>query len=283
MLLDDSYGGQTGPCRRCQQQITIPNPLPKEIRQEPTTRTIELPWLFGLALITFLMVGVVFSVVALSRWRMVAGPGMVVGGTPIGYTLPETQGEALYQALQAYQADHGTLPPSHTVDAAGKPLHSWRVLLLPYLGRKDLYDKLRLDEPWNSTFNLAQFSAETMPDALDSPNGSGRQDAETSFVAIESDSPFFSPGTGQALAVAAGVERILLVEMLDHRIRWYEPRDVPFDSFVEYYNSAAHPIPALQTDGTVAPLAVGWYSDEQLRTRITRDAAESSNQEIREN
>lgn len=276
MLLDDSYAGQTGPCRRCQRPITIPNPLPKEIRQERVARTIELPWLFGLALISILMVGVVLVVVTLSRWRMAVGPGIAAGGTPIGYVLPDAQGDALFQALQAYQADHGTLPPSHTVDADGKPLHSWRVLLLPYLGRKDLYDKLRLDEPWNSPFNRAQLSAETIPDALVSPNATGRHDGETNFVAIETDSPFFPPGTGKALTTNLGAERVLLVEMLDHGIRWYEPRDVPFTTFVEYYDSSASPVPTLQADGTVSPLAVGWYSDEQLRKRLTRDSADAT-------
>ena len=32
---------------------------------------------------------------------------------------------------------------------------SWRVLLLPYLGEKDLYDRFNLTEPWNSPVNIA--------------------------------------------------------------------------------------------------------------------------------
>jgi hypothetical protein len=52
-----------------------------------------------------------------------------------------------------YQRQHGTLPPAYTVGADGKPLHGWRVLLLPYLGQTALYSKLRLDEPWDSPHN----------------------------------------------------------------------------------------------------------------------------------
>ena len=56
-------------------------------------------------------------------------------------------------AMLIYQHEHGTLPPAYTVDADGKPLHSWRVLLLPYLGESELYGQLRLDEPWDSRHN----------------------------------------------------------------------------------------------------------------------------------
>ena len=60
-------------------------------------------------------------------------------------------------ALLAYEADHGVLPPAFTADANGAPLHSWRVLILPYLGEaeRELYGKLRLDEPWDSEANRA--------------------------------------------------------------------------------------------------------------------------------
>ena len=47
-------------------------------------------------------------------------------------------------AMLLYEHEHGTLPPAWTVDADGNPLHSWRVLLLPYLGEQELYAKIRL-------------------------------------------------------------------------------------------------------------------------------------------
>ncbi|MDO4630229.1 MAG: DUF1559 domain-containing protein [Planctomycetia bacterium] len=40
-----------------------------------------------------------------------------------------------------------------TVDDEDKPLHSWRVLLLPYLEQQELLDQIRLDEPWDSDWN----------------------------------------------------------------------------------------------------------------------------------
>lgn len=61
--------------------------------------------------------------------------------------------QALAGALLAYQVDRGSLPPAYTVDALGNPLHSWRVLILPYLGEKELYARFALDEPWDSETN----------------------------------------------------------------------------------------------------------------------------------
>ena len=56
-------------------------------------------------------------------------------------------------ALHNYQYEYGTLPPAYTVDAEGNKLHSWRVLLLPFLEQQALYEQIRLDEPWDSEHN----------------------------------------------------------------------------------------------------------------------------------
>ena len=56
-------------------------------------------------------------------------------------------------ALHSYHDTYHSFPPAYTVDEDGYPLHSWRVLLLPFLEENDLYKKIRLDEPWNSEHN----------------------------------------------------------------------------------------------------------------------------------
>lgn len=65
-------------------------------------------------------------------------------------------------AMEQYRYEHKTYPPAFTVDASGKPLQSWRVLLLPYLGEKEkaLYAKIKLQEPWNSDHNKQFHRAE---------------------------------------------------------------------------------------------------------------------------
>jgi hypothetical protein len=45
------------------------------------------------------------------------------------------------------------LPPAIVHGKNGRPLYSWRVLILPYLDQQRLYDEFKLDEPWDSTHN----------------------------------------------------------------------------------------------------------------------------------
>jgi type II secretion system protein G len=56
-------------------------------------------------------------------------------------------------ALLNYEQAHRSFPPAYTVDKNGKPLLSWRVLILPYLEQEPLYRQFHLDEPWDSEHN----------------------------------------------------------------------------------------------------------------------------------
>lgn len=57
------------------------------------------------------------------------------------------------RALMNAETTDGKLP-ADIVDAAGRPLLSWRVQLLPHLGHDVLYRQFHLDEPWDSPHNL---------------------------------------------------------------------------------------------------------------------------------
>lgn len=56
-------------------------------------------------------------------------------------------------ALHKYHDVYNAFPPLYTVDNNGKPLHSWRVLILPFIEQNVLYSEIRLDEPWDSEYN----------------------------------------------------------------------------------------------------------------------------------
>ena len=47
-------------------------------------------------------------------------------------------------AMHAYHDKHRTRPPHAVFDKAGRPLLSWRVLILPYLGQEDLYQPVQV-------------------------------------------------------------------------------------------------------------------------------------------
>jgi hypothetical protein len=56
-------------------------------------------------------------------------------------------------ALHSYHDVHQNLPPAVVRDKEGRPLYSWRVLVLPYLEQENIYRKWKLDEPWDSPNN----------------------------------------------------------------------------------------------------------------------------------
>jgi hypothetical protein len=56
-------------------------------------------------------------------------------------------------AAHNYADRNKALPMQANYDAAGKPLLSWRVHLLPYLEQGALYKQFHLDEPWDSEHN----------------------------------------------------------------------------------------------------------------------------------
>ena len=56
-------------------------------------------------------------------------------------------------ALQAYHRENGRFPPAYIANKHGKAMHSWRVLLLPYIGRSDLYEAYDFSQPWNGPKN----------------------------------------------------------------------------------------------------------------------------------
>ena len=62
-------------------------------------------------------------------------------------------------------------------------MHSWRVLLLPYLGEQELYSQYDFTEPWDGPNN--QTLVEKMPETYATPGGSDL--LKTQIVAVVGD------------------------------------------------------------------------------------------------
>jgi hypothetical protein len=129
-------------------------------------------------------------------------------------------------AMLIYERDHGTLPPAYSVDADGAPLHSWRVLLLPYLGHEALYNKIRLDEPWDSQHNR-QFHDQAAAFYRCPSDPAALAGQATYSVVIGPDMPF-QAGEGKRLAAFGpdSDDRILLVERAEP-VCWMTPTAIP--------------------------------------------------------
>lgn len=135
-------------------------------------------------------------------------------------------------AFMAYEQDHGHLPPAYIADANGKPMHSWRVLILPYLDRKDIYDAYDFNEPWNGPHNR-RFASVAMSEFTCPSQRNAKSQFCTNYVAV------VGPGTawpGDKTTTTAEISRadgclntLSLVELPNSDINWMEPRDFSFD------------------------------------------------------
>ncbi|MEO6810283.1 MAG: DUF1559 domain-containing protein, partial [Isosphaeraceae bacterium] len=96
-------------------------------------------------------------------------------------------------AMHNYHATNNTFPPAFNTGKDGKALLSWRVLILPYLDQKALFDEFHLDEPWDSPHNKPLISR--MPADYACPSGSGAltRDGKTTYLTPRGPATIF-PG-----------------------------------------------------------------------------------------
>ena len=88
-------------------------------------------------------------------------------------------------ALHQYHQANGCFPPAYIADKSGKPMHSWRILILPFLDRNDLYKAYDFSEPWNGPNNKKLLATRPNVFACPSDPSVGRGGAtQTSYVAV---------------------------------------------------------------------------------------------------
>ncbi len=204
----DEYAGQSGPCAGCGRTVTIPSsaasktlkssPLPKSAPQ----RTQRSGRKSNNSLVLILVVAAL-------------GGLCLCGGVMVALLLPAVQAareaarrmecsnnlKQIALAMHNYHDVHKCLPAGYISDADGRPMHSWRVALLPYLERQDLYEQYNFDEPWDSPNNMRV--AEQMPDVFRCSSSplSGPGANTTHYVVVLGDK------TQQGLESAFGGDR----------------------------------------------------------------------------
>lgn len=192
-------------------------------------------------------------------------------------------------ALHNYHDDYGCFPPAYIADETGRPMHSWRVLLLPYLDRDGLHSLYDFSEPWDGPRN--RRLAQLIPDVYrcaDVPSGTT---TTTAFLALTGPGTMWQPnGDIHRDDLLDGPQQTLaIVEVENGGICWLEPRDITIP---------AQPLAAdsRQSHGFVCPHRMkngrrgtwGLFADgslqflgieltvEQLRAMVTIDGGEKT-------
>jgi hypothetical protein len=133
-------------------------------------------------------------------------------------------------AMHIYHDTHKHFPPAANSGTDGKPLLSWRVLLLPHLDQEPLYREFHLDEPWDSEHNRALV--ERMPEVFRSPLAKLKTPGNTTYLAPRAEGTILDGGEAVSLRdITDGTSNtILIVEADDDRsVLWTQPDDLPLD------------------------------------------------------
>ena len=135
-------------------------------------------------------------------------------------------------AMVNYEQKHGCFPPAYLCDKHGKPMHSWRVLLLPYVESDATYKKYNFNEPWNGPNN--RLLAEYMPLGYVCPaayKAGANRPPMTSYVVVTGANTAFPGCESRRLEEITDDkgETVILVEVANSDIHWMEPRDPSVD------------------------------------------------------
>jgi prepilin-type processing-associated H-X9-DG protein len=157
-------------------------------------------------------------------------------------------------------------------------MHSWRVLILPFLEQQALYDAYRFDEPWDGPNNrrFAEIALREFNCEADHEEAS----TMTSYLAV------VGPGTAwpgsqpvRFRDMRDGTDKtILVVEVANSGIHWMEPRDLHVVQMTPRINAPAgqgirsrHPgggVNVLFADAHIQYLSQD-VTEEDLRAMLT--------------
>ncbi len=211
------------------------------------------------------------------RW-FVVGAGLLLLGTlllPAFQTVGPRRGrqcannlKQIGLALHNYHDVYGCFPPAYVADENGRPMHSWRVLILPFLDRIDLYLQYRFDEPWDGASN--RKLADVAVAVFNCPKDQATWSPMTSYVAVVGPDAAW-PGSVPAKLgdITDGTSNTIpVVEVANSGIHWMEPRDLHVIQMARGINpKSGQGISSVHPGGAQVCLPDGsvWFLRETIR------------------
>lgn len=222
-MVDDQFSGQSGQCVTCGRAIAIPE-FASAPGDRPRLASVRATRWAVAASVAVLIVGSV----ALATLRYGSHGIQVMQENRIrGQDIRNL--EKIAKAMNAYAKDYGTYPPPVTIGANGAPMHSWRVLVLPYLGYQELYDRFDLAQPWDAAENH-QVAME-MPAEYRSPAHTTSTGVESGYALVTGTGTLFPPSgpLGPSDVTDDPAKTVLVVEssrLLSLGAAWTTPADL---------------------------------------------------------
>jgi hypothetical protein len=196
-------------------------------------------------------------------------------------------------ALHNYQQAYRCFPPAYVADKDGKPIHSWRVLILPFMECEALYKQYDFSESWNGPNNRKLLGKRPREYVCFSDEKARKEGTtSTSYVAVVGANAAWH---GQKPTMLSEIdshgsesETILLIETADSGINWTEPKDLDVDAlFVAnrpamqvkptsrhmrsngyFYHDTISAINIALVDGSVRSVDPRVFTDENLKVLL---------------
>lgn len=249
-MVEDQYSGQSGECVTCGRAIQLP-------RFSGGGSTFSQRNSTGIRV----GVGAAIAILIVSAVAFVAiryggrGVQTIMTNRTRGQCIQNT--EKIAKALNAYARDYGSYPPAITYAADGKAMHSWRVLILPYLGYQTLYNKYDMDSSWDSNEN--QMMVFEMPAEYRSPAAVNVSGVESHYFLLTGPGTLFPKAgpLGPTDVVDSPAKTLLLVQAESGPLmstQWTEPGDfditnTSFTIGIDLGGSHANGMTAATVDG----------------------------------
>jgi hypothetical protein len=178
-------------------------------------------------------------------------------------------------ALHNYHDTYCAFPPPFTVDENGKPLHSWRTLILPFLDQQSLYEKIDLSKPWDGPANAEAYATEIPVfkcPSVELPDG------KTTYLALVTADSFFRNDEPTVFAGDSeqNAQTVMVIEVApEYAVHWMQPFDADAQTGMGFgedtelaHQGGTH---ALFVDGTVDFLSAE-IPQEERRGLMTYEA-----------
>jgi RNA polymerase sigma factor (sigma-70 family) len=129
--------------------------------------------------------------------------------------------------MHSFHDLYGQFPPAAVYSKDGKPLLSWRVLLLPFLDGKALFKQFKLDEPWDSAHNKKLL--EKMPKVFAPVRGQTRAPFTTYYQVFTGPGTIFDGIQGRGIRdIPDGTSNTILIVEAAAPVHWTKPADLVY-------------------------------------------------------
>jgi uncharacterized protein (TIGR03067 family) len=180
------------------------------------------------------------------------------------------------QGMQLFEKDKKTFPAAAICTAAGKPLLSWRVAILPYIDQTKLYRLFKLNEPWDSPNNAKLIPY--MPDVYYIAAAKAKR-GHTHFRVFVGPGAGFEMNKGMKPSdIKDGLATTFMVVQAADAVEWtkpeelvYSPKD-PLPEFADFTGEGR--FFASFYDGRVRELNAKLIPEKTFRALITRAGGE---------